>query len=101
MVSQFSQQTVEPLIKLCIHPLKGTSAVHGFTIAGGYSAGSDIDNVETTFDGSSFSDKTPLHDRTEQACLSFIDENSFIIAGGATNELASSSALTVATPPSR
>jgi len=72
----------------------GTSAVHGFTIAGGYSTDSVIlDNVDTTFDGISFSDQTPLHDGTERPCLSFIDENRFIIAGGVTNGLASSGAF--------
>ena len=52
-----------------------------------------LDNVETTFDGISFSDQTPLHDGTERPCLSFIDENRFIIAGGVTNGLASSGAF--------
>ena len=41
-----------------------------------------LDIVESTFDGISFSDQTPLEDGIEQSCLAFIDENRFIIAGG-------------------
>ena len=74
-----------------IYPL-GTSLVHGFAIAGGYNFDSvGLDNVETTFDGISFTDHTPLQGGTEQSCLSFIDEDRFIIAGGITGGFASSS----------
>ena len=52
-----------------------------------------LDNVVTTFDGISFSDQTPLNNDTEQPCLSFIDENRFIIAGGVIDGLSSSGAF--------
>ena len=74
-----------------IYPL-GTSLVHGFAIAGGYNFESAaLDTVETTFDGISFAAQTPLQDGTEQSCLSFIDEDRFIVAGGIVNGFATSS----------
>ena len=39
----------------------------------------------------SFSEQTPLQDGTEQACLAFIDEDRFIVAGGIIGGSATSS----------
>ena len=79
-------------INALLHALVGSSLVHGFTIAGGYNFESDaLDTVETTFDGISFAAQTPLQDGTEQSCLSFIDEDRFIVAGGIINGFATSS----------
>ena len=69
----------------------GTSLEYGFTIAGGKNENEKLDDVESTFDGISFSSLTPLTDGIEQACLAFIDENRFILAGGLTADGPSSS----------
>ena len=79
-------------IHALLHALVGSSLVHGFTIAGGYNLESaSLDTVETTFDGISFAAQTALQDGTEQSCLSFIDEDHFIVAGGIVNGFATSS----------
>ena len=60
----------------------GTSQVYGLTMVGGQSGDLVYDISESTLDGAGFTAHEPLPDESVSGCMAFLDEESFIYAGG-------------------